>query len=487
MHAPHQIFKRERLILILSLLLIAGFFATTLSSYFVSKRAILNAIVAQELPLTSSNIYSEIQKDLVRPVLISSTMAHDTFVRDWVIAGEQDAAAMARYLQEIKARYNAFSSFFVSERSGRYYTGEGVLKQVSPKEPRDTWYYRVRTMQEPYEINVDVDLANQDAMTIFINYRVFDFDGNFLGATGVGLTVDAVRHLIADYQQRYQRTIYFVDAKGKTVMFGNQSGRAETDLRATEGLRDVIDRILREKSGSYQYRSNGSEHLLNVNYIPEFKWFLFVEKGEDGALASIRQTLYINLAVCLAITLLVLFLTHLALARYQRRLEKMATVDKLTGLLNRQAFSILIDKTLADYRRYPRPISVLMVDVDHFKSINDQHGHTVGDQVLSQVALQFRKHLRAADFAVRWGGEEFLVVLNGCALEQATQLAEKLRQNIEQSTFKANGQPIRVTISIGVSQYSGEEFCEAAINRADAGLYAAKHGGRNRVCVEAAT
>jgi len=486
MRATHALFKRERLILVLSVLLITGFFATTLSSYYVSKRAIVNAIVAQELPLTSSNIYSEIQKDLVRPVLIASTMAHDTFVREWVIAGEQNPDAMARYLREIKTRYGAFSSFFVSERSGRYYTGDGILKQISPTEPRDAWYYRVRTLQDPYEINVDLDLANQDAMTIFINYRVFDFDGNFLGATGVGLTVDAVRDLIEDYQKRYQRTLYFVDAEGRIVLFGNQSGRTETDLRATEGLRDIIEHILRERSGAYQFRTNGNEYRLNVSYIPELKWLLFVEKDEDSALAEVRQTLYINLAVCLAITLLVLGLTHLALARYQHRLQKMATIDKLTGLLNRQAFSILIDKTLADYRRYPRPISVLMVDVDHFKSINDQYGHAVGDQVLSQLALQLRKDLRAADFAVRWGGEEFLIVLNGCALDQATKIAEKLRQNIEQASFKANGQPVPVTLSIGISQYAGEEFCEAAIHRADTALYAAKRGGRNRVCVEAA-
>jgi diguanylate cyclase (GGDEF)-like protein len=487
MYSTHRIFQRQPLILLLSALLVTGFFATTLSSYYVSKKAILDAIVARELPLTSSNIYSEIQKDLVQPVLISSTMAHDTFLRDWVLGGEQDGEAMAHYLREIKGRYGAFSSFFVSERSASYYTGEGILKRVSPQEPRDAWYYRVRSMQEPYEINVDPDLANRDALTIFVNYRVFDFDGRFLGATGIGLTVDAVRLLIADYQQRYQRTIYFVDAEGKIVLFGNQSGRQETDLRATEGLRDLVDRILREKSGSYQYRSNGSEHLLNVNYIPELKWYLFVEKGVDSALAEIRQTLYINLAVCLGITLLVLFLTHVALRRYQQRIEKMAATDKLTGLLNRQAFGILIDKAFADYRRDPRPISILMIDVDNFKTINDQHGHIVGDHILNQVAARFLEGLRASDIAVRWGGEEFLIVLKGCELDHARRIAEHLRAGIEQTEFMAGKKSIAVTVSIGISQYDGVEPYEATISRADTGLYAAKNSGRNRVCVEAAS
>ena len=171
MTQQHRIFDRRRLLLLVSFLLCSGFFATTLSGYFVSKQTIRDAIIDQDLPLTSSNIYSEIQKDLVRPVLIASTMASDTFLRDWVLQGERNVSEMARYLGEIKKRYGAFSSFFVSEKSGIYYTSEGVLKRVAQAEPRDAWYFRVSAMQEDYEINVDPDLANQDALTIFINYR----------------------------------------------------------------------------------------------------------------------------------------------------------------------------------------------------------------------------------------------------------------------------------------------------------------------------
>ena len=230
-----RIFDRRSLLLILSVLLFSGFFATTLFGYFVSKHAIRDAIIAQDLPLTSSNIYSEIQKDLVRPVLISSTMAHDTFLREWVLNGESDIDEMARYLREMKERYNAFSSFFVSDKSAIYYTGNGVLKHVSPNEPRDAWYYRVRDMKQDYEINVDPDLANKDALTIFINYRVYDFSGSYLGATGIGLTVDAVRRLISDYQTRFQRKIYFVDIQGKVVLFGDLAGLSP-DLHNTSGL-----------------------------------------------------------------------------------------------------------------------------------------------------------------------------------------------------------------------------------------------------------
>jgi diguanylate cyclase (GGDEF)-like protein len=467
------------MLLLLGGLLSVGFFAVALFGYLVSRQAIREAIIGQDLPLTSSNIYSEIQKDLVRPVLISSTMAHDTFLREWVLQGEKDVDKMARYLGEVKERNGAFSSFFISEKSRIYYNGEGIFKRVAPSESRDSWYYRVRDMKGAYEINVDWDYANKNALTIFINYRVFDFAGNYIGITGIGLTVNAVRQLINDYQQRFQRTIYFVDSLGRKVLFANAVGQA-ADLHEEPGLGAIIERILREKSGSFQYQANGDNHILNVNYLPELKWYLFVDQNEELALAGIRRTLYANLAISLAITMIVLVLAYLTLARYQSNIEEMATTDKLTGLFNRQAYEILIEKLLAEYRRESRPISVLIADIDHFKSINDLNGHLVGDFVLSGVARLFHDVIRKSDIAVRWGGEEFLAVMKDCDLDQAIDLAEKLRLAIEQAHFEENGKRFSVTVSIGVSQYDGVDF-EQTINGADTSLYAAKKQGRNRV------
>lgn len=475
----HDIFSRHRLILLLSAVLVLGFLATSLISYYVSRQAIRHAIIDQDLPLTSSNIYSEIQKDLVRPVLISSTMAHDTFLRDWVLRGEQDVDEMSRFLKEVKQRHGAFSSFFVSEKSGRYYTGEGILKRVSSFEPRDAWYYRVRGMSEHYEINVDPDLANEDALTIFINYRVFDYADNYIGATGIGLTVDAVRRLIREYQQRFHRTIYFVNSRGQAVAFAR--GEQPVDLRQMPGLGAQIDAILQRKRGSFQYEADGDNHILHVNYLPELKWYLFVEQNESVALAGIRQTLYFNLAISLVVTLIVVFLTQLALSRYQRRLEQLASTDELTGLLNRHAFNILIGKLIAEYRREPRPISMLMVDIDHFKPINDRHGHLAGDTVLATVTRVLQAGLRESDLAVRWGGEEFLLVLKGCELAEAARIAENLREAVAARPIRVKDTDIAVTLSIGASQYGGGESPEQAVNRADAALYRAKAGGRNRV------
>ncbi|MBU1397663.1 MAG: GGDEF domain-containing protein, partial [Proteobacteria bacterium] len=164
--------QKNRLILIISLLLITGFLITSLASFFVSRASLRSQISEKELPLTGDNIYSEIQRDLLSPVFISSLMAADTFLRDWVIKGEQDTTKITRYLKEIKTKYNTYTSFFISDRTSNYYYAGGILKKVSPEEDRDKWYYRVREMKPDYEINIDPDMANKDTMTIFINYRV---------------------------------------------------------------------------------------------------------------------------------------------------------------------------------------------------------------------------------------------------------------------------------------------------------------------------
>ncbi|MFZ1246943.1 MAG: sensor domain-containing diguanylate cyclase [Azonexus sp.] len=475
-----HITDRRHLLLLLSVVLSAGFFATTLFGYFVSKAAIRSAIIGQDLPLTASNIYSEIQKDLVRPILISSTMAHDTFLRDWVLKGENNVAEMSRFLAEVKQRNGAFSSFFVSDKSRIYYTGNGILKRVTKDEARDAWYFRVRNLEEGYEINVDTDMANLDALTIFVNYRVSDFNGQYIGVTGIGLTVDAVRNLITEYQKRFRRTIYFVDQRGQVVVFGNQTG-IQSELRSRAGLGPQIDHILQARSGTYQF-TDGDSHVLNVNYLPELKWYLFVEQNEDVALAGIRQTLYINLAISLVVTLVVIFLTYLSLGRYQRKIEEMASTDKLTGLLNRHAFGILIDKLIASYRRAPQPITVLLADIDHFKHINDQFGHRVGDIVLAGVAKLLQENLRKADFAVRWGGEEFLVILRGCTMAEGLVVAEKIRSEIAEKQIYEAEPTLRVTISVGVSNFDDSEPIDQTVNRADMALYMAKERGRNRVC-----
>jgi diguanylate cyclase (GGDEF)-like protein len=158
-----------------------------------------------------------------------------------------------------------------------------------------------------------------------------------------------------------------------------------------------------------------------------------------------------------------------------------AVIDQLTGMLNRKALSMRAQELTHQSEITGEPVGMIVADVDHFKSINDTHGHGVGDVVLREVAYLLRKQLRAFDLAYRLGGEEFVILLPGSDLEQTRELAERLREGVGGASI---GSGLAVTMSFGVDASERREpFSYAAVfARADAALYRAKDSGRNRVC-----
>ncbi|HEY0833615.1 MAG TPA: diguanylate cyclase [Azospirillum sp.] len=175
-----------------------------------------------------------------------------------------------------------------------------------------------------------------------------------------------------------------------------------------------------------------------------------------------------------------------ALERTNRELERLAMLDALTGIANRRHFFVTAEREVALARRHQRPLGVLMLDVDHFKDINDRHGHAVGDEVLKQVARLAQSVLRATDHIGRIGGEEFAVLLPDSTLDGAVATAERLRETVERAALTGGDADVRCTVSVGVAEWSPEDASiEASLNRADAALYRAKREGRNRMRCEA--
>ena len=168
--------------------------------------------------------------------------------------------------------------------------------------------------------------------------------------------------------------------------------------------------------------------------------------------------------------------THMV--EQQMALQEMANIDALTGLLNRRSGQVALEIELQQAAGSGAPLSVAMGDIDHFKQINDRLGHAVGDDVLRSVAASLRGGMRSNDLAIRWGGEEFLILLPNTPLDDALPLAERVR-NLVATTPQAASDS--VTISFGVGQWRPGESVAAFIDRIDAAMYAAKSAGRNRV------
>jgi diguanylate cyclase (GGDEF)-like protein len=464
---------------ILSAIVLAGFVATSLIGYFVAKDSLTERLEQEMLPLTSDNIYSEIQRDLLQPLLISSLMANDVFVFDWVNDGEQDASKMTSYLAQIQKKYNTITAFFVSDSSLNYYHPTGVIKRVSRSNPDDSWYFTAKDSPHPYVINIDRDTADHKRLSIFVNYRIEDKSGKFIGVIGVGLSLQTVVELIENYQKRYGREIYFVNRQGE-VMLQSSHYHSELHLQNKSGLDKAFLKVLTSPSASLSFKANnGSMLYLNSRLVPEFDWYLIVEQVNDPSSERIETAFMINLAVALVISAIVLFLAHVAVRGYHDKLETMATQDKLTGVTSRQVFEFYFKQAVARRKRRDEALSLVLIDIDLFKQVNDTYGHEAGDRVLSRVAQLIKSHVREEDVVCRWGGEEFLLLLSGCNMQHARDITELIRSAVAGLQFHFSNQVVHITVSAGVAEMHNDETLGQVVERADHHLYAAKRAGRN--------
>jgi diguanylate cyclase (GGDEF)-like protein/hemerythrin-like metal-binding protein len=162
-------------------------------------------------------------------------------------------------------------------------------------------------------------------------------------------------------------------------------------------------------------------------------------------------------------------------------LERMNSTDRLTGAWNRAHLERVIESELSRSSRSKQPVSLILIDIDHFKSVNDKFGHQVGDSVLCALVELIGAHIRTVDTLFRWGGEEFVVLTSATGYRSAAVLAEALRSKVEAHSFATVGS---LTISLGVAEHIATESSEAWFGRVDDALYAAKHGGRNRVNID---
>ncbi|HIP54589.1 MAG TPA: sensor domain-containing diguanylate cyclase [Sulfurimonas autotrophica] len=164
----------------------------------------------------------------------------------------------------------------------------------------------------------------------------------------------------------------------------------------------------------------------------------------------------------------------------QKKLQKLATIDSLTGIYNRYKIDDAINLQIARSKRYKEPFCLIMLDVDHFKKVNDTYGHDIGDKVLKALSRLISKHIRCTDIFGRWGGEEFAVILENTKKEEAIEIAEKLRKIVEAYSIENR---YKITISLGVGEYKEGESREDLVKKVDKALYRAKENGRNQVSV----
>ncbi|MBT9569460.1 MAG: GGDEF domain-containing protein [Thiobacillus sp.] len=221
-------------------------------------------------------------------------------------------------------------------------------------------------------------------------------------------------------------------------------------------------------------------------------WKLYTVVNQDRFFGDINDQLFLLLSVISGVAAFLFAMTVLALRPIIRSLLKEQDLlersihDGLTGLYNHAYMEETLEREIVRTRRYRRPLSILMFDIDHFKKVNDTYGHLCGDEVLREVSQRAQHSARAQDMTARYGGEEFMLILPETGSDAAQVLAERLRAEVAASKFKTSSGEIGITISLGVVTYTGtsDTITKLEMMRAvDSALYASKAGGRNRVSV----
>jgi diguanylate cyclase (GGDEF)-like protein len=484
---------RNRLLLALTVILATSFVGTSLINYTITSSAIRREILQKDLPLTRDNIYSDLSAELSRPILVASSMAVDAFLKEWVARGEQDEHMITEYLREIRDRYGFFSVFFVSEQTGNYYHFNGLHKVISPEDDHDVWYYSFRDRNKDYELDVDNDQAAANNLTVFINYRVEGRDGKLLGVTGVGLQVQRLAELIADYQHIYDRSIYLTDGTGLIQVHQDQTLIEKQSITGMEGLAPLAGKILAtgEDPENFRFSRQGQAILLTVRHLGQLNWLLFVEQNETTALHQARMNLLRTVLIGLVASLVIIGLTLFTINRFQERLEVMATIDALTGVANRRMLEIEFSRFLSLQHRQQQSFSLILVDLDGFKKVNDTLGHMSGDMVLRQVADIIAATVRPTEVVARWGGDEF-IVLTPLGVAEAALVARRLAAAVAATDLAGAGTRVddprkKITISSGITEYVQGDDLDGMITRADQAMYSSKKEGGNRISTLAAT
>ncbi|MEW5813938.1 MAG: diguanylate cyclase [Spirochaetota bacterium] len=216
-----------------------------------------------------------------------------------------------------------------------------------------------------------------------------------------------------------------------------------------------------------------------ISLVEEREFFRNAAKQEEELSKKIiDQNLYLKKAYQNLINL------NKELKASNKELEKLAKYDFLSGLLNRLSLSAAMDSEIERSMRTRSPLSGIMMDIDHFKAINDNYGHQAGDDIIREIGKRLNKTLRKYDQAGRYGGEEFFIILPNTTESQAITIAERFRRKMEEKPLSTGDEIITVTASLGVAEFRNGEGRAHWLNRADKAMYMAKHQGRNKVVCE---
>lgn len=470
--------------LIICFIIIIGFVSIAISNYYTYSKVIKDDI-ENISKLTSLNIYSEIDSELTKPIFVSLTMANDIFLKNWMydetnsLNNEQYIQMLQKYLKEFQMKYKYNSVFLVSSKTNIYYHYEGIHKSISEKNDHDLWYYDFIKSDKLYDLNVDLDEADNNVLTVFVDCKIQDSNGSLLGVVGVGIKMNQLQDILKNYEDKFDINAILVNSSGVVQVHTNNDLIENINLFNMFPITEFKDSILSNKTSlqTYWYDSNNQKNCLITRYINNLKWYLIVEKNTNILRNSLLMQLCQNTIIIAVIIIILLVIVSYIISCYKNIMTTLITTDELTSLPNRRAFNKVIMEELNIQKQVDKETIVFIFDVDNFKMINDNFGHLFGDYVLNKIGHIAKKITDNSGFIARWGGDEFF----GIIYDSDNETKEKLSELLDEISKSDEFQKYNISISIGATYIKKSDNFDSLLARADKGLYISKTNGRNQI------
>jgi len=490
----------------------------SLVAYAQSRRA-LSEKITQELVTTGSQAAREADVWLKERLYELRVFANSSIVSDTVARGGRPAR-LVEYLNSVRARFADYEELQLVDAKG----GLVASSATRPSAVRlpEGWGKSVASSRslvgEPYW-----DKTAKKVIVV-LGVPVLQADRRISGALVARANFTSLTQLLRPFDTGSMGHVYLATERGVLIA---DSRSAPTGRETMNLAPEITNRLLAAEGEIIEHRdAHGVRVLASARRLSQAAWFAAADMPVGDAYHQairLRNVAFAVIGILLVVISLVAYwlaaliarplgrLTSAAakisagdlsvglpsggggevgyltqvfntmvenLRKNREELERLSTTDPVTGLGNRRYLMKLLPMEIERARRAVQPFSILMLDVDHFKKYNDDHGHQAGDEVLARIGMVLRDSIRPYDCAARYGGEEFLIIVSGASLDQARECAERIRKKVR--VEQVEGGP--VTVSIGVAEYPSHGDTEdAIIGQADAALYKAKRAGRDRV------
>lgn len=432
--------------------------------------------------LSSSIIYAEINNSMTKPIFVGQTMANDLFLKNWLLeepekgADEAGSELIRRYLASYSERYGYDSVSVISAQSNIYYYQDGINKRVSTQDEHDVWYYDFVQGDHSYKLNVDVDEAGNNELTVFVDSKVIGNDGAVMGVVGVGIRMRHLQKLLQKYEADYDLKILLIDSNGLVQVDSVDENIETHNFFDSEQMAELKNRVLSNKTALelVWYPQGETSTCMTTQYIEDLDWYIVVEKNTEPIQAMLNRQINQDLLLIALVIVVVLVIISYTISVYNRMLLKLASVDDVTTLPNGRMFQEIYKRNMK--RPACRTGVLFIFDIDFFKNLNDEYGHLFGNEILYEVAEAVRNVLGSRGLVARWGGDEFVGVIYGSDEDMV-----KILDQLMEAVCKVHSPTVNVSISMGVTNLSASGGFDARLHEADLALYSSKRNGKKQI------